>query len=235
MAMILSHRHKFIFIRTAKTASSSLELALETLCGPDDICPPLSKHFEQAPPEERGYRPRNHRGLFWPHWRNDAPLAQLKRDLRDLRLGRRYWNHMSAWEVRERAGAEVFNRYFKFCFERNPWDRTVSAFFWQKARIRNCPQDFETYVRHWQVRDNYELYSVAGKVVVDFVGRFENLEADLAKALARVGVSEVPALPRAKSEWRPQDRDYRSYYTTETRDIVARRYAPIIALMGYEF
>jgi len=235
--MILSHRHRFIFIRTAKTASSSLELALETLCGPEDICPPLSKHFEEGrvPPEERGYVPRNYRGLFRPRWRSDAPLTQLGRDLRDLRLGRRYWNHMSAYEVKARAGAELFARYFKFCFERNPWDRTVSSFFWQKSRIRGCPQDFETYVRTRAPRDNRALYSIGGRVAVDFIGRYESLEDDLAKALARVGVTQALPLPRAKSEWRPKDRSYRDYYTGETRDIVAKRDAAVIALLGYEF
>ena len=32
--MILSHEHKFIFLRTKKTAGTSIELALSELCGP---------------------------------------------------------------------------------------------------------------------------------------------------------------------------------------------------------
>ena len=35
--MIISHRYKFIFIKTHKTAGSSMEMALGPLCGPDDI------------------------------------------------------------------------------------------------------------------------------------------------------------------------------------------------------
>jgi hypothetical protein len=38
--MILSHEHKFIFLRTKKTAGTSIELALFELCGPNDVITP---------------------------------------------------------------------------------------------------------------------------------------------------------------------------------------------------
>jgi hypothetical protein len=44
--MILSHEHKFIFLRTKKTAGTSIELALSDLCGPDDIITPLTGEDE---------------------------------------------------------------------------------------------------------------------------------------------------------------------------------------------
>jgi len=36
--MIISHQHKFIFIKTRKTAGSSIEKYLTNYLGPDDIC-----------------------------------------------------------------------------------------------------------------------------------------------------------------------------------------------------
>ena len=35
--MIVSHKHKFIFFKTRKTAGSSIQVALANHCGPDDI------------------------------------------------------------------------------------------------------------------------------------------------------------------------------------------------------
>jgi hypothetical protein len=35
--VILSHQYRFIYIRCRKTASTSIELALSRICGPDDI------------------------------------------------------------------------------------------------------------------------------------------------------------------------------------------------------
>ena len=40
--MIVSHKHKFIFLKTKKTAGTSIELALTKLCGDDDIITPLT-------------------------------------------------------------------------------------------------------------------------------------------------------------------------------------------------
>ena len=41
--MIVSHTHKFIFLKTKKTAGTSIELALSELCGPDDVITPLTE------------------------------------------------------------------------------------------------------------------------------------------------------------------------------------------------
>jgi len=35
--VILSHEHRFIYIRCRKTASTSTEVALSRICGPNDI------------------------------------------------------------------------------------------------------------------------------------------------------------------------------------------------------
>ena len=45
--MIVSHRHRFIFIKTRKTAGTSIEIALSPHCGPEDIISPIAKDDEQ--------------------------------------------------------------------------------------------------------------------------------------------------------------------------------------------
>ena len=49
--MIVSHEHKFIFLKTKKTAGTSIELALTKLCGPDRAaCPPGRKTGDPITP-----------------------------------------------------------------------------------------------------------------------------------------------------------------------------------------
>ena len=45
--MIISHKHKTIFIKTSKTASSSLEYIISEQCGPLDVITPLVENDEQ--------------------------------------------------------------------------------------------------------------------------------------------------------------------------------------------
>src|ERR1700682_2469961 len=57
--MIISHKYKLIFIKTAKTAGTSIEVFLSKQCGPMDIVTPI------APPIE-GHQPRNYQGFINP-------------------------------------------------------------------------------------------------------------------------------------------------------------------------
>ena len=52
--MIISHEHKFIFLKTKKTAGTSIELALSQLCGPDDVIPPITDSDEALRAEGSG-------------------------------------------------------------------------------------------------------------------------------------------------------------------------------------
>ena len=45
--MILSHKHQFIFIKTNKTAGTSIEIALSSICGEDDIITPIHSSDEE--------------------------------------------------------------------------------------------------------------------------------------------------------------------------------------------
>lgn len=230
--MIVSHKHKFIFLKTKKTAGTSIELALSKVCGPDDIITPLTKIDEAR--RTGGRAAQNWRLHSW--WQSPRPLWK-RRWLKFTAEDYGFYNHMPAVEAKALLNDDrVWNSYFKFAFERNPWDRQVS-FYHHRYRRETNPPPFTNFI-HKDKRariNNYEIYSIDGAVAVDFVGRFENLAADLKHALAQVDVSFDEELPRAKTTFRRGSTPYRDYYDEDTSAIVGDWYAREIALLGYAF
>lgn len=229
--MIVSHKHRFIFIKTKKTAGTSIEVYLSRLCGPGDVITPID------PPVE-GHEPRNHRGWF-PPWRElgAGGAHEKKRSLRECLERRRFYNHMPAWKVRARVPADVWRDYYRFCVDRNPWDKTVSHFHMVNSRT-GAGMSFEQYLERGRLCINHPLYTdpTTGELLVDRVLRFEDLDRELGEVFARLGVPFEGALDvRAKGDRRADRRPYQEVYSDDQRRLVEQAFQREIALHGYSF
>jgi hypothetical protein len=69
-----------------------------------------------------------------------------------------------------------------------------------------------------------------GKQIVDFLGHYETLAEDFAKVCAKLNIKAE--LPHANVS---DHRDYRTYYTAETREFVAKQFRRDIEMFGYDF
>jgi hypothetical protein len=231
--MILSHEHKFIYVKTYKTGSTSIEAALSGVCGPRDV-------ITEASEQLRGVRQKSAQNFRLEH------PAVPKRPLWRRLLGRPerhyhpsigYYEHMPAWRIRLYAGDQIWRSYFKFSFERNPWDRQVSWYHYKtKSRSGTTRPSFDEFNRDrkraWV--ENWELYTIDGSIAVDYVGRYETLANDFEAVLGHVGLKGQVSLPKENVS-KTRDRDYRGYYTDESRAMIGAWYAPEIEEFAYEF
>lgn len=229
--MIISHKHKFIFLKTRKTASTSTEFALDEICGPDDVVTPVGSINE---PKRTGSGPRNYQyrpPLLSTEWPN-----LVSRFVRNGTMPLDYNQHMHGWRVKRRVGKKIWNSYFKFAFDRNPWDREVSWYSHQLSQGRFIG----TFKEHLQRLPshkigNFEIYSCSGQVAVDFLGRYENLEVDLAHVLQQIGVETGLQPGRLNSNHRDSSISYRDWYDDEARELIRKTYVREIELLGYDF
>lgn len=157
--------------------------------------------------------------------------------------------------------SDAADSFFKFAFVRNPWDRLHSAYHYLARRIGADPRfpdhrwathylgssgDFPGFVqrmardrayraavrRYIHFRDQADWLSVRGKgMPMDFIGRYESLEADFASACARIGIQ--CALPHDRA--RTDGTKYTERYTPESIDFVGSLYARDVRLFDYEF
>ena len=236
--MVISHKYKFIFIKTRKTAGASIETYLAQYCGENDILTPVGKE-----PETEKHTPRNWKGFF-----NPIPeIIRCSRSLRDVAepvahalQRKKFYNHIPAFRVRERIPQKIWNSYYKFCVERNPWDKTLSHYYMQKHRS-NGKLTFEEYIKKGRFCLNYPLYMDPEnkKIIVDRVIKYENLNEELGEVFDYLDIPWEGSLPvRAKSHYRKDRRPYQEVFSNELkeyRDVISTIFKKEIELHGYTF
>ena len=229
--MIISHRYKFIFIKTHKTAGSSMEMALGPLCGPDDIITSMETNEGTGIP--RNYHADNLIGRTYAKSRLFRKCVSRHSPL----LGPWYYEHMPASRVRELIGEEIWQSYYKFCFERHPWDKVVSYYNWKKfGQEREIPP-FREYVltkSHRLPRDG-GLYFDGETCLMDDVFDYKDFQQTFAGVCAKLGIPYDGVMPREKTGVAKEKQDYRDYYDDETKAKVAEWFSREIKLMGYTF
>lgn len=226
--MIISHSHKFIFVKSLKTAGTSIEAALSNHCGGDDVVTTLGAYDFNR--DETG---------AWVH--------------KAMNEGR-HEQHDDAATIRASLPPEVWSSYFKFSIARNPWDRALSYFFWDRRQDKSLRPDkklihslgvpfddftpvkakFAEFIHGRTLENNDRFYVDGERLCVDFVVRYEHLDEDFPELCRRIGLPSMQ-IPRLKSGIRKDKRPYWDYYDEESRDIVAALHRNDLRLFDYQF
>ena len=133
--------------------------------------------------------------------------------------------------------------YFKFAFVRNPWSRAHS-WYWNVMRDENHRRILgiggeisfgaflESHAGKGMLRpQTYWLKNLSGSMPLDFIGKFETLDADFEICCRRMNIAPM-VLPHTRKS---DNNDYREAYDTRLRDLVAEVYREEIAMFGYSF
>jgi|TARA_Y100000310_G_scaffold273765_1_gene289433 hypothetical protein len=210
------------------------------------------------------FEPYKEDGLITDH------SSCLKRPLLPLPINAMFdFKISSAALIRGALGAYAWKRTFKFCFVRNPWDRYVSNWHWltrtgQRTgwtdrgwRGNDGEITFEDFVHQigaayempiqgyqhdkWHVRNQIEhMADQTGNIMVDYVGRVENIEKDFAHVCNEIGYPDLE-LPHTnhvgfyEGKERKKEPHYSTHYTPELVEIVRERSKADIEAFDYTF
>ena len=227
--MIISHKHKFIFIKTAKTAGTSIEVFLAKHCGPGDVVTPVL-------PAVEGHVARNYKAFFNPLPEILAGANRPRTAWNDLVQRNKFFNHMPALLVQQRIPSRIWRTYFKFAVERNPWDKALSHYHMRAHRAGALSLD--QYFKIAKFPLNFQRYTdrFGKKIIVDRLLHYENLTAELAEVFAQLNIPFDGSLGmKAKSEYRTDRTPYQLVFNDEQRKIIEQVFAREIELHGYRF
>ncbi|WAJ70692.1 sulfotransferase family 2 domain-containing protein [Catenovulum adriaticum] len=225
---MISNKYKCIFIHIPKAAGQSVE------------------HFFLK-----------HHNLSW---KDRAPL--LLRYNPKPEMGPERLAHLTADEYVNcgHIRKDKFEAYFKFSFVRNPWSRIVSEYNYRDYHkklsfkeflIEGLPDksSYSDAYRHLLPQYDF-LHDDSGNLIVDFVGKFEQLQTDFDYVCDQLGFhdSELPHINSSKKKSRLQKilsfefkksndkrKHYTEYYDEESKKIVEDMYLKDIETFAYQF
>jgi len=150
------------------------------------------------------------------------------------------------------------NKFFKFAFVRNPWDRFLSAFLflkgggvtvedklWSKRYLSNF-KDFESFVctlkderyrkkilewKHFMPQWQFVCDSNSENRM-DFIGQFENLGSDFEYVKKRLNVDEKISLKNLNASYK---KNYRDHYSFFLQNLIYEIYKEDVKLFNYTF
>jgi hypothetical protein len=201
---------------------------LSRICGAQDVITRITKEDEVLR-QQLGYRAPQNSLLPFRAYR----VVDWFRALRE-RKRRRYVNHVGAALIRRGVGEKIWSTYFKFTFERNPFDRAISDYYWRTRKPRPAICDF-LHSSPSHLLSNWGLYTIDDEIAVDFVGRYENIKEHTAIVMERLGLSEKLELPRAKGSFREDRRHYSRVLSAQARARIERVCAREILAFDYRW
>ncbi|UWQ56508.1 sulfotransferase family protein (plasmid) [Leisingera caerulea] len=221
--MLLSHQHKFIYLKTHKTGSTSAELALEPFCAP----PGHKVYPNRAAPLITEY------GIVGARAPGPAVLSARRKDP-DF-----FWHHMGARKVAEKIGEECFHAYRRIACVRNPFRRLLSQYLYKSVwlagarapeTLAEARAGFRAYLfadpydrsdMERVKRDNYLAFIGDKMILTDYL-RLENLQADLTVFLTSAGVKDPQVRLEHERNNAGKKRDWKLLDFFDSQDLVDR-------------
>ena len=163
-------------------------------------------------------------------------------------LNMRQQVHYTASMLKYLLGTDEYEKKYTFTFVRNPFDKVVSQYAYRlkndQTGIKKKNIGFKEWVNLTYVDRNPLYYNIpemfmpqyhwlhdySGKLLVDFVGKFETLEKDFNEVINTLDLNAI--LPHVRKSHR---KPYPEYYDLETKEIITNHYRKDLETFGYKF
>ena len=224
--MLVCHKYKFIYLKSLKTASTSVFVFFTPYC------------ISQEKLQEYKYElDENFHGVY-----EEGIVARNKKSPTMLGKGR----HVPAADVRmllSEIDPAIWPNYFKFTTVRNPWDLCVSRYFYHKNyfKVKGSFKEFifnmYNIFKKNKANVSYPYYRINKKYVCDYYIKQENLIEGIKEVCERCGIKDydLNKIPKMNTNFRPKNLHYSQMYNGNLKDMVYTVYKDDIEKFNYKF
>ena len=232
--MLISHRKKFIYTKTLKTASSSVGSYFEKYCMDKNDW--LQEEYRKQTISEDG-------------------IIGLRSGLFLEVQSVTWFNHMPAETIKVLIGEKIWNSYFKFCTIRNPYTKLISLYNFQKKRYLrrenlnfkkltgDCinilkgnylKQDFERFLESLPIPLDSNKYIIESKFCLDDYIVFEDLNQSIKNICEKLDLKYdkelIPHFKKGKTNMKASD-----YYSNDSKKYVSDYFEWELNYFNYSF
>ena len=214
---MINKKYKCIFIEVPKTGSTSIRGLLGK---------PFKAHLDVREVKKR-------------------LVSQYPYDTKHYAYYNWIYSKLTSERKKNHTGLKIFDSFFKFGFVRNPWSRTVSLYLRNQGIQMKDKMSFEEFANWIQLssdtckhpspkKNQLDWFTDdEGKVIVDYIGRFENLKQDWEYISGKIGLTS--SLPHLNRNPMMERKDYRSFYNSNTIEIIHKKFKTDIVYFDYSF
>ena len=236
--MIISFKYKFIFIKTYKTAGSSIESYLYKYLNSNDI------YAHTA--DNKGIN-------CWGEFDPENQLSNFfEKKTYQERIGKklRFYAHMPAWLIKDRLDLysrkikfDIFDNFYKFAVIRNPFDLVVSDYFWRKNSNLIKEKSFDNILKELN-ENKYQTYGLLNlnklmdanleNILCNYIIQYENLNEGLSIVFDKLKIPFNGKLEIYKKKF-DRDKNYRKFYNNESKKLIEDIFWKEIDMFNYKF
>lgn len=218
--MLISHRYKFIFLKSRKTAGTSSETFLERYC--------------VSPSKEATYTPQHtsngevtQYGIIGNRQKGKGGISP----------------HIYPEKVKKGVAKNYWDDYTKIVNIRNPYDTAVSFYHWKAYKNNTTHQIDKNKFEKWllqgggnTVKSNLKFWGDLNDDPNKYIFlRYENLQEDLNNTLVRLGMPNYnKPLPTYKTNLYSRSH-YSLYYNDNSKQFIDKFFKDVMYKFGYTF
>nr|WP_321452396.1 sulfotransferase family 2 domain-containing protein [uncultured Carboxylicivirga sp.] len=188
-------------------------------------------------------------GIYGKHSETSLDLAYGKKLIKNEQYSLQHIGYDQFVELGLIDSDEMDN-YYTFSFIRNPWDRAVSDYKWQKnirkrkLSFRKYLKEVETIVNQYSrnrlincsnchyVPQSWYIFDTNGITKVNFIGRYENLNKDIEQIQEALGIHKVKLSKSNQGKAIPY---YFYYFDLRNIFLIRKIYKEDITRFNYHF